>query len=198
AEKFEKIDEEFSLTEYGLKSEIMSAYCYYKAKDYDDSLRIIDYFISFYPLDENMSYMYYLRSMNYYDQIQSVKRSQQATKLAHRSFTELIKKFPKSKYAEDAKIKIEEINDYLAGAEMYIALSSMKKGHYIRALNSFNYIISNYNESKYVPEAYYRIIETYISLGMNEEANNIAKILEDNYPESRWLKYAQKAIDKTR
>ena len=106
--------------------------------------------------------------------------------LARQNLQELVARFPASKYAADAKVKLDLTNDHLAGKQMEIGRYYLKRGQYAAAINRFRHIIDNYQTTTHVPEALHRMTEAYLSLGIRDEAKNAASILGHNYPGSAW------------
>jgi len=196
AQDFEKIEDDYPFSQEAKNGLVMSAYSYYKAKDYNDSLRIIDYYIQSNPIDPSLSYMYYLRALNYYDRVSSTKKARGITEQADQSLMEVIRRFPNTEYAEDAVDKKIMTETYLSGNEMEVGMFYLKNKNALGAMNHFNYVIEFYPNSKFVPEAYYRLIEVYLILGSKEEAENTLKILENRYNNTKWFKSGEKLIKK--
>jgi outer membrane protein assembly factor BamD len=186
AKAFEKIDDDFPFSKWSIKAQIMSAYSYYKEKEYVDVVRIIDDFILLNPKDQNMPYMLYIKGMSYYDQIPNLMRSQELTKEASSIFRELIARFPNSEYVSDAKKKLIFINNHLAASLMANGRYSIKEKNYVGAINDFKEVVSYYRQSDQVPEAYFRLIEIYYKLGIKDEAAKIARILQSDYNNNIW------------
>jgi outer membrane protein assembly factor BamD len=193
---FEKIEDEHPFSQEAKDGLVMSAYSYYKAKQYNDSLRIIDYYIQTNILDPNLNYIYYLKTLNYYDRISSTKKARDIIEKADESLMELLRRYPTSKYAEDAFDKKIMTETYLSGNEMEIGMFYLKDKNAIGAMNRFNYVIQNFPQSKFVPEAYYRLIEIKLMLGAKEEAKNTLQILKNEYNDTKWHKNGQRLIKK--
>ena len=103
---------------------------HYKSNQYDNALLSLDRFISLHPANKDISYAYYLKALCYYEQISDVVRDQEMTELALSSFSELVARFPNSEYARDGKLKLDLINDHLAGKEMEIGRYYHSKNQY--------------------------------------------------------------------
>lgn len=196
AEDFEKIEDEHPFSEEAKNGLIMSAYSYYKAEQYYDSLRVIDYFIQSNPVHDNINYMYYLKSLNYYDQVTSEKKARDVIENADKSLKDVLIYFEKSKYAEDVLRRQKVIETYLSGNEMEIGVFYLKNKNVIGAMNHFNYVIEKYPNSEFVPEAYYRLIEINLILGDREEVEKTFDILKRSYNDTKWFKYGEKIIRK--
>lgn len=194
AEKFEKIEDDQPFTKDAVNGLIMASYSYYKAHDYEDSIRVINYFMQTNPINENLSYMYYLKGLNYYDRIKSSSKARDLLENAHSTFKELLYKYPNSKYIEDSQLRLEKVETYLSGNELNIANFYLKRKNYIGAANHYINILNQYPKSQYVPEALYRLIEINNILNIKFEAIQYYKLLNDNFKDSIWIKYSTKII----
>ena len=105
-------------------------------------------------------------------------------------YTELVDRFPESKYRTDSYQKIVLINENIAAKHMSIGLFYLKRNKYVAAMNRFKKIIDNHSKSKFTPEALYRLVEIYYSLGMLEDAKKTASVIGHNYPKSKWYEYS--------
>jgi outer membrane protein assembly factor BamD len=119
-------------------------------------------------------------------QIVDVGRDQKLTELALRALDDVVRRFPDSKYARDAKLKLDFTRDHLAGKEMEIGRYYLKRGEYLAAINRFKRVIDNYQTTTHVPEALERLVECDLALGLTKEAKDNAAVLGYNYPGSRW------------
>jgi len=194
AEEFEKIEDEHPFSEYAPKSQVMAAYSYYKGKDYPDSIRISQYFIESNPTSDYIDYVYYLKAINNYDQIKSIKKAPLITQNAKDSLQDVVLRFPTTKYAADARIKLREVYNHIAASEMYIGRFDLKHRNYIGAIDKFNEIIHNSDYKRFHPEAYYRLVEIYHSIGVDEEAKKAHNILLKQYPNTKWCKYSKEIM----
>ncbi|MBQ7303547.1 MAG: outer membrane protein assembly factor BamD, partial [Alphaproteobacteria bacterium] len=102
--------------------------------------------------------------------------------------------FPETEYAKDASNKLNLIVDHIAGQEMTIGRYYLKNQNYLSAINRFNVVVENYQTTPQIEEALYRQVEIYTIMGLKNQALKSAKVLEHNYPESKWNKKAQKLI----
>lgn len=188
AKTFEEIERQHPYSSWAPKSEILASYSYYLAQKYDEAANLLESFIQIHPSHRDVAYVYYLLGLCYYEQISGIERDQQMTELALQTFDELIKRFPESTYAKDAKLKMDLILDHLAGREMEIGRFYISSHQPIAALNRFKRVIDKFQTTTHVPEALYRMIETYLILGIKDEARRIGAVLGHNYPESVWYK----------
>lgn len=188
AETFEKVELEHPYSSLAAKSRLMAAYAYYKDKKYDDAIIALDRFIKFHPGNKDIAYAYYLKAMCYYEQIVDVSQDQSNTEKAMQAFREVILRFPNSKYAKDARLKLELTVDHMAGQEMSIGRWYLSQENYLSALNRFSTVVNQYQTTSQIEEALYRQIEIYTILGLNTEAQKAYQVLEYNYPKSKWTK----------
>lgn len=185
-ESFDEVERQHPYSQWATKAQLMSAYAYYLKNAYDDAIVALDRFIQLHPTNKDVAYAYYLKGLSYYEQISDVARDQQMTKLALSTLDELMKRFPNSKYARDARLKIDLTNDHLAGKEMEIGRYYQTKGHFLAAINRFKVVVDDYQTTTHVPEALHRLTEAYLSLGVAEEARKTAAVLGHNFPGSEW------------
>ncbi|MBQ2811571.1 MAG: outer membrane protein assembly factor BamD [Alphaproteobacteria bacterium] len=194
AQNFEKIELEHPYSKWAVKSKLMSAYAYYKGEKYDDAIMALERFIKFHPSNKDVAYAYYMRGLCYYDQITPAEKDQSITKKAQDAFTQLLVLFPDTEYAQDAKGKLNLILDHMAGQEMSIGRYYLKNQNYLSALNRFSVVVKNYQMTPQIEEALYRQVEIYTLLGMQNQALKAYKVLEYNYPKSKWLEKAKKIV----
>lgn len=185
-ESFDEVERQHPYSAWATKAQLMSAYAYYLGNRYDDAILALDRFIQLHPSNRDVAYAMYLKGLSYYEQISDVARDQKITELALNSFKELIARFPQSKYARDAKIKIDLAHDHLAGKEMEIGRYYHEKHQYLAAINRFRNVVENYQTTTHVPEALHRLTEAYLSLGIVDEARKTAAVLGHNFPGSEW------------
>ena len=183
---FEDIERQYPYSKWSNQAQLMSGFCYYKSNMYNESLDALERFIALYPGSKKISYAYYLRALNYFEQISDVERDQTTTAKAKRAFNEVINKFPETEFASDALIRIDIINDRLAAKEMEIARYYQFNHQWISAINRYNKILDEYKTSIYTEETLHRLVEIYYSLGLHEEAKRYAATLQFNFPESDW------------
>ncbi len=188
AKTFEEIERQHPYSSWAPKSEILAAYSYYLGQKYDEAANLLESFIQIHPSHKDIAYVYYLLGLCYYEQMSGIERDQQMTELALQTFDELIKRFPESTYAKDAKLKMDLILDHLAGREMEIGRFYVSSNQPIAALNRFKRVVDKFQTTTHVPEALYRMIETYLILGIKEEARRVGAVLGHNYPQSIWYK----------
>ena len=176
----------------------MSAFSYYMAQQYSDSISSAQRFISIHPGNQDAPYANYLVAMSYYQQIADVTRDQKITQQASDAFGELIRRYPGSRYATDARLKLDLINDHLAGKEMEVGRYYQRSGNWLAASTRFRTVIDKYQTTSHTPEALERLVETYLALGVPGEASKAAAVLGRNYPGTPWYKHSYDLIRRYR
>jgi len=194
--KFSEIISQFPLTNEGIQSQIMLAFIDYAKLDYDEAIFKFNKIIKLYPAHKNIDYVYYMRAMCYFEQIENEALDGNNNTEALNNFSELINRFPNSEYAKDSKQKIIFVNENIAAKNMNIAKFYLDQKKLLAALNRYNIVINNYSKSKFTPEALYRTVEIYLYLGMREDAKKVAAVIAHNYPKSKWYDYAYNLINK--
>jgi outer membrane protein assembly factor BamD len=184
--RFDEVERQHPYSNWATRAQLMAAYSHYLENRYDDAIVALDRFIQLHPTNKDVAYAYYLKGLCYYEQISDVARDQKMTELALSTLDELVKRFPTSKYARDAKLKIDLTYDHLAGKEMEIGRYYHKQGHYLAAVNRFRAVVDQYQTTTHVPEALHRLSEAYLALGLPEEARKTAAVLGHNFPGSEW------------
>lgn len=188
AEQFDEVDRQYPYSEWATRAQLMSGYAAYKNLKYDEAVIALDRFIELHPSDENTPYAYYLKALCFYEQISDVRRDQKMTELALDSLQQVVQRFPDSKYAKDALLKIDLTKDHLAGKEMEIGRYYLERRQFQAAINRFEKVVEQYQTTTHVPEALHRLVEAYLSLGILDEAQKSAAILGHNYPDTSWYK----------
>ena len=183
---FDEVERQHPYSVWATKGQLMSAYVSYLANRYDEAVLSLDRFIQLHPTNRDVAYAMYLKGLSYYEQISDVSRDQKVTELSLNSFKELISRFPKSKYARDAQVKLDLAYDHLAGKEMEIGRYYHQQRQYLAAINRFRKVVEAYQTTTHVPEALHRLTEAYLALGVLEEARKTASVLGHNFPGSEW------------
>lgn len=188
AKLFDEVERQHPYSSWAVKAELMAGYSYYKAEKPDDAVIALDRFIKLHPGNRDVAYAYYLRALTHYEQISDVKRDQLETEKAMKDLEEVIRRFPDSDYARDARLKLDLTRDHLAGKDMSIGRYYMRHGYYLAAIKRFRHVVEVYQTTSQVPEALLRLVETYSALGLRDQAQRAAAVLGHNYPASEWYK----------
>lgn len=190
AKRFEEVDRQHPYSEWARKSLIMTAYAYYEAGSYEDSINSARRYIQLHPGSPDAAYAQFLIGSSYFDQIRDISRDQERTEKAVAMLDEVVRKYPNTEYAVSAKRKIEQARDQLAGQKMLIGRYYMERRDYTGAINRFKEVVTRYQTTRHVEEALLRLTEAYMALGVMSEAQTSAAVLGHNFPDSRWYKDA--------
>jgi outer membrane protein assembly factor BamD len=194
AKKFEEVDRQHPYSEWARKSLIMSAYAYYEARAYDDSIAAARRYISLHPGSPEAPYAQYLIGSSYFDQIPDITRDQSRTERAIAALEEVTRKYPNTEYAQSAKKKIEMGRDQLAAKEMEVGRVNQGKRNFTGAINRFKIVVTQYQTTRHVEEALLRLTECYMALGIVQEAQTAAAVLGHNFPDSPWYQDAYNLV----
>ncbi|MCA6306612.1 MAG: outer membrane protein assembly factor BamD, partial [Phenylobacterium sp.] len=145
---------------------------------------------SLYPGNPSAAYAHYLKAICYFDQIVDVGRDQASTGQALAALRDVVQRFPKTEYAADARLKIDMVNDQLAGKEMSVGRYYLRQGDTLAAIGRFQTVIQRYQTTTHAPEALYRLVEANLTLGLAEEARRNGAVLGFNYPGDYWYREA--------
>lgn len=193
---FDEVERQHPYSEWARRAQIMSAFSYYAAKNYNQSIQSAQRFLSIHPGNKDAAYAYYLIALCYYEQISDVQRDQKITEQALNALNEVVRRFPDTTYANDASMKIDLVHDHLAGKEMEIGRFYENSGQMIAARIRFQTVVDKYQTTSHTAEALYRLTETSLALGIPEEAKKYAAVLGKNFPGSEWYQRAYKLIGK--
>jgi len=193
---FDEVERQHPYSVWARRAQLMSAFSYYMARDYTESTSSAQRFLSIHPGNRDAPYAYYLIALNYYEQISDVTRDQKITQQALDAFGELTRRYPNSRYAADGKLKIDLIRDHLAGKEMEIGRFYQRRGQWLSSVVRFRKVVDEYQTTTHAPEALMRLTESYLALGVPEEAKKSAAVLGANYPGSKWYERAYKLMEK--
>jgi outer membrane protein assembly factor BamD len=194
AKLFDEVERQHPYSVWARRAQLMSAFNYYLSSKYTDAINSAQRFVTIHPGNAEAPYAQYLIAMSYYQQIDDVNRDQTNTQQAQNAFNDLIRRYPDTKYAADARIKLDLINDHLAGKEMEIGRFYQRSGQWLAATYRFRTVIDQYQTTTGTPEALERLVECYLALGMPEEAQKAAAVLGRNYPESYWYRQSLKLL----
>lgn len=192
---FEEVERQHPYSQWATQAQLMSAYASYEDQRYEEAIIALDRFIELHPGNKDVDYAHYLKALSYYDQISDVARDQEMTEQALRALDTLVRRFPDSKYARDAALKRDLTFDHLAGKEMEIGRYYLRRNQINAAINRFRVVIENYDTTTHTPEALHRLVEAYLTLGLKNEATQVAAVLGYNYPGSKWYKRSFELLD---
>ena len=181
---FQEVERLYPYTEFAKRALIMQAYTHHRAKEYPEARDAAQRYLDFYPGDEDAPYALYLMALSYYDQIDDVGRDQGVTFQALQGMRDVIETYPDSEYARSAMLKFELAFDQLAAKEMEVGRYYLKRGHYTAAINRFRVVVQDFQTTTHTAEALHRLVESYLALGLTDEAQTAGAILGFNYQSS--------------
>jgi len=196
AKKFNEAELIFPQSEWAPMASLMAAYAYYSQDYYFDAIDQLQDYLKKYPNHTNRDYAQFILAMCYYENIVDEKRDLKPLLEAKNKFELILREYPNTDFALDAKFKLELIEDRLAGKEMFIARHYLKSKKWIPAINRFKKITEEYDQTVYVEEALHRLVETNYRIGLVDEAKKYANVLGYNYDTSEWYKASYKIFNK--
>jgi len=194
AQLFDEVERQHPYSVWARRAQLMSAFSYYLSGDYNESISSAQRFLSLHPGNKDAPYAYYLIALDYYEQISDVTRDQKLTQQALNAMGELTRRYPNTAYARDARLKLDLINDHLAGKEMEVGRFYQRRGQWLASTYRFRKVTDDYQTTTHTPEALLRLTESYLALGVPEEAKKAAAVLGANYPGSKWYERAYRLI----
>lgn len=194
ARYFGEVERLYPYSEWAKRALIMQAMAYHRDGDYENSRASAQRFIDFYPADDDAAYAQYLLALSYYDQIDAIGRDQGLTFQALQSLRTVIERYPDSEYARSSILKFDLAFDHLAAKEMEIGRYYLKRGHYTAAVNRFRVVVEDFQTTSHTPEALHRLVESYLSLGLTDEAQTAGAILGHNFRSSPFYEDSYKLL----
>ncbi len=195
AKEFDEVERLYPYSVWATRAQLMAGYSHYKNSRYDDAIISLDRFIELHPGNRDAPYAYYLKALSYYEQISDVGRDQKMTRLALDAMREVVRRFPDTPYARDARLKLDLTQDHLAGKDMAIGRYYQRRADYLAAINRYRSVIERFQTTTHVPEALHRLTECYLALGITDEAQMSAAVLGHNFPGSRWYEDSYALLD---
>lgn len=194
AEEFSKLEQEFPFSRFTKDGLLKTAYAYYESEEYNDAANTLKRYLELYPGADNSDYALYLLAMCYYNQITDPRRDHSISLTAQKYLTELINRYPNSEHTVDGRIKLDFVNNQIAAKEMIVGRFYLNQDQYPAAINRFKYVIKHHQTTVHVKEALYRLVESYLSLGLTKPAYQAASLLGYNYPDSKWYHHSYNLI----
>jgi outer membrane protein assembly factor BamD len=191
---FREVERQHPYSEWSRRAILMTAFANYQSNQYGEAIGDADRFLSLYPGNPSAPYAYYLKAICYFEQIVDVNRDQAFTELAQNALLELVQRYPNSEYAQDARLKIDMVNDQLAGKEMTIGRYYLNQGDTLASVGRFRRVVDQYQTTTHTPEALYRLVEAYLTLGLADEARRNGAVLGANYPGDAWYADAYRLL----
>jgi outer membrane protein assembly factor BamD len=194
---FDEVERQHPYSVWARRAQLMSSFAYYKGNKYEEAILAAQRFLSLHPGNKDAPYAYYLIAVSYYEQISDVSRDQKSTEKAVNALTELIRRYPNTEYASDARLKLDLTKDHLAGKDMEVGRFYQQRADYIAASVRFRNVVDKFETTTHTAEALHRLVEIYLQLGMQQEAERMAALLGHNYPGSKWYERSYALIQKS-
>jgi outer membrane protein assembly factor BamD len=194
AKTYSKIYFQHPASDDGAKAELGEAFALAQMSKYEEAIDVLNDFLHLHPAHMETSYALHQKALCYYMQMPNVYRDQSVTAKALAALQEVVAKYPNSKYAQDASLKIDLVLDHLAGKEMEVGRLYMKKNNPVAAIPRFQEVIKKYETTSHAAEALHRLVEANLMLGLKKEALKYASILGHNYPQTKWYKYSRNLL----
>jgi outer membrane protein assembly factor BamD len=185
---FQEVERQHPYSEWSRRAMMMQIYSYYQNNNYAEASAASDRFIQLFPGNPSAPYAFYMKALCNFEQITDVGRDQGYAQAALDGLKDVQRRYPGTSYASDAGIKIDMVNDQLAGKEMAIGRYYQRAGQPLAAINRYKAVIDNeaYQRTSHTPEALFRLVEVNLELGLKDEATRNGAVLGFNYPGSAW------------
>jgi len=195
---YEMLEARYPFGRFAKQGQIEIAYAYYKFDEPESAIAAADRFIKLHPNHPHVDYAYYLKGLIYFNrnigflgrifQQETSSRDPESSKQAFNEFSALIRKFPNSRYASEARLRALFLRNNLAEHELHVARYYMQRTAYVAVVNRCKYIIENFDRSSAVPDALDVMSQAYDKLGLPELAKDARRVLTASYPEHSSLK----------
>ena len=193
---FDEVERQHPYSVWARRAQLMSAFSYYLAREYEKSVESSRRFLAIHPGNKDAPYAHYLIALAYYERIEDVNRDQSITQQALASLGELVRRYPDTRYAADARLKIDLVRDHLAGKEMEVGRFYQRRRLWLASIVRFRTVIDEYQTTSHTPEALMRLTESYLAMGVPEEARKAAAVLGTKYPGTKWYERAYALMQK--
>ncbi|MCH9765736.1 MAG: outer membrane protein assembly factor BamD [Alphaproteobacteria bacterium] len=190
AKKFEDLDRSHPYAPEARRSMVLAAYSYYKAGKLPEAVVAAERYTTMHPGTKDAPLAHHIIASSYFDEMKKPNRDQSSTLKAVRELKKLRSLYPESKYAKIAENRLRLAEDTLAASEMEVGRYYMKRNNHVGAINRFRTVVSKYQTTAHVEEALMRLTESYMALGVVNEAQTAAAVLGHNFPQSPWYKDA--------
>jgi outer membrane protein assembly factor BamD len=191
-EYYEKLQGRYPFGPYAAQAQLELAYCYYKSEETENAMAAVDRFMKLNPSHTHMDYAFYLRGLINFSAGKGIierhlprdasQRDPGASLQAFNDFSELIKRYPDSRYVADSQLRMRYLRNILAQHEVNVANWYMRRGAFVAAANRARYVVENYQQTPAMPEALVLMAKAYKVLELDELSNDALRVLEMNYP----------------
>ena len=194
--KFSEVELSIEKVEVAAKAAIMASYSLYSINFYDEALENLNKYLKKYPANKEAIYAEYLIAIIYFEQIKDETKDAEPINKAKTKIDYFLQKYPNTEYAIDLKFKNDLIINQLAAKELYVAKYYISVQKWIPAINRLKVILEKYDQTIFIEEALYRLVEINYFIGLEKEAEKYASILGYNYNSSEWHEQSYKILNK--
>lgn len=194
---FEKLEARYPYGRYAQQAQLEVAYAYYKSNEPASAIAACDRFIKLHPNHPNVDYAYYLKGLANFNEDLGLlgalanqdlsERDPKATRASFETFKELVQRFPDSKYAPDATLRMRYLVNALASYEVHVARYYVRRGAYVAAANRAQATVKDFPQTPAAEEALFLMVKSYDELKLTELRDDAERVLRQNYPKSRFL-----------
>ncbi len=183
---FTELEIQYPYSKWAARGQMMTGFAHYTANEYDEAILSLSKFVELNPNHNLIPYAIYLKAYSYFERIPDINLDQKFSSRAYEEFSELINRYPDSIYSNKSKKHLVKLNNHLAAKEIKIGKFYQSQGNYLAAVKRYKVVLKTYRQSTLIPESIFRLIESYISLGLVKQSYYLYKILEFNFPRSKW------------
>jgi len=194
---YKRLIARFPFGPYTEQSQLELAFVQFRAAKNEEALSTLNRFIKTYPTHPHIDYAYYLRAVVNFEsgtalldrvaRIDSTQRDQSSSRQSFNDFAELIRRYPNSRYAVDARQRMVHVRNQLARHEINVAKFYLRRGAWVAAAKRGQYIIEFYPQSSYQGDALAVMAESYRRLGQEELSKDALRVLRANDPQHAYL-----------
>ncbi len=195
-DNFTELEIQYPYSPWASRGQLMIGFAHYSANEYDEAILNLSKFIELNPNHKQLPYAIYLKAYSYFERIPDINLDQKFSTRAYEEFSELINRYPRSRYASKSKKHIRKLKNHLAAKEIKVGKYYQSKGDYLAAVKRYKVVLKEYRQSTQIPESIFRLIESYVSIGLIKQSYYLFKILEYNFPKSQWTQEGSKIVEK--
>ena len=195
-DNFTELEIQYPYSPWASRGQLMIGFAHYSAHEYDEAILTLSKFVELNPNHKQIPYAIYLKAYSYFERIPDINLDQKFSNRAYEEFSELINRYPRSKYAVKSKNHIKKLKNHLAAKEIKVGKYYQSKGDYLAAVKRYKVVLREYRQSAQIPESIFRLIESYVSIGLIKQSYYLFKILEYNFPSSQWTQEGYKIVEK--
>lgn len=192
--ELEKFSANHPYSHYSSQAELLRAFSAYKGEEYVLTEIICEEFIRRHPRHPDVAYAKYLLAMSHYKQVSPPEKDQGESRKAVEGFKRLLKEHPKSSYAKDGAKRLQKLYNHMAQHEVTVGKFYFDRGRYVAASNRFQAVIKDYQTTPSIEEALYYLAAAYAALDIRDSARSTARLLQHNYPKSKWSEKAERFL----